>query len=94
MSEYLFPGIVLTLVGAVAPYIISFFTKMFEESWARYVVAVVLSGIMGFIGVIILKIPITLANLAVVLPAVITLSNTAWKLWWHRIVLSLAARKL
>jgi len=84
--NYTFPVIVLTLGGALAPGLISLVTKAFKESWLRYIVALFLSAVMGFFGIVLLKIPLTISNIAIILPAFATLTNTAWKLWWHKII--------
>jgi hypothetical protein len=84
--NYTFPVIILTLVGAFAPGLISLVVKAVKESWLRYIIALLLSAVIGFIGVLLLKIPINLTNLVIVLPAFATLTNTAWKLWWHKII--------
>jgi len=84
--QWALPAVILSIVGVFAPFAINLITKAIQESWARYLIALFLSGLIGFIGLIILGIPLTLANIAVTLPAFFMLATTAWKLWWHKLL--------
>jgi len=80
---YTFPIGLITAVGLVAPFLINLVNKGVKESWLRFLIALFLSMVIAFIGIIVTKIPITLGNIGVVLTAFFTLTTVSWKLWWH-----------
>lgn len=86
VPEYVFPVVVMALMGALAPAFIEIIVKAVKESWARYMIALGLSGIFGLLGILVFKrIDLNAGNIAIILPAFATWCNTAWKLWWHKI---------
>lgn len=85
--DFLFPAAVLAVVGAFAPVLIQVIVKAVKESWARYIIALGISGIFGLLGILVFnRISLSTENIVIVLPAFATWCNLAWKLWWHKLL--------
>jgi len=85
--NYVFPAAVMAVVGAFAPLIIGWIVRQVPQGWARYLISMVISGAFGVAGILIFsQIAFTLENVALIVPAFIKWSDTAYRLWWHNIL--------
>lgn len=80
------PTLVMTLGGAIAPFLVNFIVKGIKEAWARFLLAIGLSGGIALVSMLILQVPMALADVAVWLPQFILLGQIAWRLWWHKLL--------
>ena len=70
IPEFVFPAAVMAIVGGLAPSFIQIIVKAVKESWARYMIAVGISGIFGFLGILVFqRIEFSVTNLAIILPS-------------------------
>ena len=83
---YEIPTIVLTAVGVFSPFLIKVIVKAFKERWLKFLISMLLSGIMGLVCVIVLKLPLALEQLEVTLPAFFALSQLCYSTVWHKIL--------
>lgn len=83
--EWIFPAAMLSVVGLFAPWAISWLIKNVQGDKWRYFIAMGLSGLMAFIGLLVLKVELSLSNLIIALPAFAKLADTAYRVFWHKL---------
>jgi hypothetical protein len=86
-GEYVIPGAVMAVVGALSPILIGWVVRQVPQSWARYLIAMVISAVFGFLGILIFEpLEMSLTHIAIIIPAFMKWSDTAYRLWWHNLL--------
>ena len=75
------PLILATLLTAFSPFIIQTVKKAFKEKWVRYLCAIGISALTGFVAALISKVNLGLENIAIWSGIVIAYSQVAYNTW-------------
>lgn len=83
--EWVLPAVVVSVGGAFSPYIVKFFVAKVSKTELRFLISLVLSGVVGFIGVVIMKVDLSFENISQVITGIFTLGQLSYRLWWHKL---------
>jgi len=75
------PEIVATVLGVISPFVIQFLKKKVESKQARYLIALVLSGVTGVVAALVLGEPFVFINIIKLIAVVFGASQVAYNSW-------------
>lgn len=77
------PELIMVVLGVLSPIVIQFITKRVTNEMMRFVISLVLSGLVGFAAMPLLKIPI--ANTPETIIKMFAYASVAYKMFWKPI---------